>query len=122
MPNESSRDIFAVMSLLSANADKNFVQRIMSPEGFPKLYDNPGGEMGEASTHSMAWGEDAAGNAYVYPTIIQKADGELHRFKDKRAAERYALDNDEVIHFGQDKDAAAWFSSDDGYKQIWNNQ
>ena len=123
MAEEVSRDIFTVMSVLSANAEKNFVQRIMSPDTSPPpIYDGPKGQAGKGSTHSMAWSEDAQGNAYVYPTVIQRADGELHRFQDPRAAEKYAIDNNELIHFGQDKKLAYWFSSDDGYKQIWNNR
>ena len=125
------RDIFTVMSVLDAHADKNFVQRIMNPQDSPKLFDNPGGEMGKASTHSMAWGEDAQGNVFVYPTVVQKPDGGLQRLGTKERpgprndpweAQRHAQQTGELIKFGKDREAAAWFSSDDGYKQIWRNQ
>ena len=33
-----------IMQVLDEHADKNFVQRIMSPDSIKPLYDNPGGE------------------------------------------------------------------------------
>ena len=116
----AERDIFTVMSLLSRNAEKNFVQRIMSPDDYPKLYDNPGGEMGDPSTHSMAADVDKNGNWFVYPTVVQDPMGGLQRLS-RQNAWQFAQQHDERIPFGKDKDSAIWFSSDEGYKQIWRN-
>jgi hypothetical protein len=132
MPDKVPQDIFSVMSILSRNSDKNFVQRIMNREDAPKsLYDNEGGEAGPASSHSMAADMDAEGNWYVYPTVIQGPDGELRRLgsqerpgerNDPNEAWQFAHEYGEVIPFGKDKDAAIWFSSDDGYKRIWEDK
>jgi hypothetical protein len=111
------QELTEIMGILDQHADKNFVQRIMTPEDYPKLYDNPGGETGQPSTHSMAWGEDAQGNAYVYPTVVQKPDGNLHRFSSQQEAEAYAIERNEFIPFGSDKEKADWFSKN--YKQVW---
>jgi hypothetical protein len=117
---EIPHDLLGVLGILTANAEKNFVQRIMFHREAPKLYDGPLGELGKASTHSMAWGEDAEGNAYVYPTVIQKKDGSLVRLKPDEA-DQYARKSGELIHFGKNKKTAEWFSSDKGYNQVWEH-
>jgi hypothetical protein len=123
------QELTEIMGILDQHSDKNFVQRIISPADYPKLYDNPGGEAGEPSTHSMAWGEDAQGNAFVYPTVVQGPNGNLQRLgtrerpgpqNDPWEAQRHAQETGELIKFGQDKETAAWFASDKGYKQIWD--
>jgi hypothetical protein len=127
----ADKDIFTVMSLLSKNSDKNFVQRVMSPDKYPKLYDNPGGETGEPSSHSMAADSDEHGNWFAYPTVVQGPDGELVRLgtpenpgprNNPSEAWQFAHEQDELIRFEKDKDTAIWFSSDDGYKRIWGEK
>jgi hypothetical protein len=113
-----SEDILDILSVLSSNSDKNFVKRIMKPDDYPKLYDNPGGYLGKASTHSMAWGEDEHGNAYVYPTVIQNSEGELQRLSDEEAW-KHAVITNERISFGKDKEKASRFSKN--YKKVWKN-
>ena len=117
-----TQDVLSVMSILGANADKNFVQRIMSPQRYPVLpnYD-PAGRIVSHSSHSMAADIDPKdGNWYVYPTVVQQEDGTLRRLPQPAAFE-YARKTGERINFGpQDKEGALWFSSDQGYKQIWD--
>lgn len=120
MPNQN-RDIFSVMSILSENSDKNFVQRIMNHAKAPRLYDNAGGELGSPSTHSMAADVDQDGNWFVYPTVVQRPDGNLQRLS-RNEAWQFAGETGERIAFGKNKDRAVWFSRPEGYKQIWGNQ
>ena len=122
----AEKNIFDVMSILSRNADKNFVQRVMFPEQAPSItnYDNAGRVTGH-STHSMAADVDDVGNWFVYPTVVQQSDGSLKRLqqtRDNPEAFKHAAQTGERIPFGKDKDSAIWFSSDDGYKQIWRGQ
>jgi len=107
-----------IMGILDTNANKNFVQRIISPENSPKLYDGPDGELGKASTHSMAWGT-ADGQAFVYPTVVASEGGGLVRLEPEEAW-AYARDNDERIAFGQDHAAASRFAKH--YKKIWESE
>ena len=113
------RNIFDAMSILSRNADKNFVQRVLRPDQNPKL-DNrdAAGNIVSQSTHSMSAEVDADGNWFVFPTVVQGPSGDLQRLE-LRDAQKYAKETGERIGFGKDKDAAIWFSSDDGYKQVW---
>jgi len=113
---DGNKTLFGVLNTLGQNSDKNFVQRIIQPDSFPKLFDNPGGILGAPSTHSMTWGTDEQGNAFVYPTVVQEGD-KLRRLNADEAW-KHAVDNNERIPFQQDHEQADWFSKN--YKQVWN--
>lgn len=40
--------LFELLNITGRNSDKQFVQRILNPDVYPKLYDNPGGMLGRA--------------------------------------------------------------------------
>ena len=56
----------------------------------------------------MAAEVDEKGNWYVFPNVINK-EGTLTKSKNPMKA---ALDNNEYIFFGKDKDQALWFAAD----------
>lgn len=114
---KGSRTLFGVLNKLSDHKDKNFVHRILAPEGQPKLHDNEGGILGQASTHSMAWGTDENGDAFVYPTVVQPNKDERLQRLDAKAAWKHAKLTGERIPFGQDHEEADWFSRN--YKKVW---
>jgi len=106
-----------ILNILQANQDKNFVKRIGMPEGYPRLYDSLNSYIEGPSTHSMTWGTDKEGNAYVYPTVVQSGqDKPLARLGPEEAWQ-YAHRNGELIPFGKDHKKADWFSQQ--YKQVW---
>jgi hypothetical protein len=111
--------IFEVMNILEQHTDKNFVQRIAMAEGYPKLYDSINSYVDGPSTHSMAWGEDDRGNAYVYPTVVQPGRDKPLRRLSPSDAWKYAQQTGEFIPFGKNKEMADQFSRD--YKKVWGN-
>lgn len=102
-----------INSVLEQYKDKNFVQRIITPEKFPILNLDDG----DYATHKMAWSDDGAGDFYVYPTIVydEKSKGLIQL--DDREAEEYAKKTDQLIHF-KSAEEADWFSQH--YKDVWN--
>ena len=104
-----------IMFKLAKHQDKNFVQRILQPERHPKLYDNVGGIAGKPSTHSMSWGTDENGTAWMYPTVVQGENGQLKRL-DKKGAWDHARQYGEMIPF-ENPIEAAWYSKN--YKRVW---
>ena len=95
-----------VKELLIDNKDKEFVKRILNPA----LNDTLKRDKSVASneTHRMAAEVDEKGNWYVFPNVINK-EGTLTKSKNPMKA---ALDNNEYISFGKDKDQALWFAAD----------
>lgn len=101
-----------IMGILNQNSDKNFVQRILKPEGKPTL------DLGKGNfaTHKMAW-STVDGKPIVYPTVVQdKNTGKLKELSSKDAVQ-HALKNNEFIPMKDGKDAE-WFSSN--YKKVWS--
>ena len=81
-------------ALLKANQDKNFIQRILNPDQYPKINNPDGGY----STHLMSYVTNDQGQAHVFPTIIQRPDnGELHKFENPMDAWNYAKQSGEFI-------------------------
>jgi len=102
-----------IQQILSKNAGKNFVKRIITPEAYPEM-DNGDGSV---SSHSMSWSDDGQGHYYVYPTVVQRNDGaELERLEGKEAAE-YAQEKKEFVEF-DNAEEADWFSK--RYKVVWD--
>lgn len=101
-----------IMSILSNHADKNFVQRILNPEGKPSL------DLGRGNfaTHKMAW-TTANGKPIVFPKVIQNQQtGQLQELP-MRDAIQHALRNNEFIPMKNNSDAE-WLSSN--YKKVWD--
>jgi hypothetical protein len=117
---DNNDSLFEIMNILQQHQDKNFVQRIQMPEGYPRLYDSARSFIEGPSTHSMAWGTDDQGNAYVYPTVVQpEKDKPLVRLRDAEAWD-YAKMTGELIPFGKDHAKADWFSK--AYKKVWDKK
>lgn len=101
-----------IMDVLNKNADKNFVQRILRPEGKPVLDLGKG----KIATHEMAW-STVNGQPIVYPKVIQDpATGKLKQLSDEEAL-KHALAKNEFIGM-KDNKTAQWFSSN--YKKVWD--
>ena len=103
-----------VMQILSANKDKTFVKRILSPDRFPKLAQ----EDGSHATHKMAWGETGGENGepvryVVYPTVLY--DGKALKDYGDSAFE-HVMKSGNFIEFDNPNDAD-WFSRN--YKLAW---
>jgi len=101
-----------IMRILHNNSDKNFVQRILKPEGKPTL--DLGG--GQFATHKMSWaGTD--GKPLVYPNVIQDPKtGKLTELSPKDAL-NHAIKTKQFIE-AKNNAEAEWFSSN--YKKVWN--
>ena len=101
-----------IQQILKANKQKNFVQRIMSPENWPVTQNKDGTE----SSHKMAWGSFPDADGFmVYPTIVW--DGKQLKELDDRSAYENALETGEYITF-PDSDSADAFSRE--YKKVWS--
>lgn len=106
----SERD--KVMKILSDNSQKQFVQRILTPDKYPRL--DLGG--GDYATHKMAWGsvgEKGAERYVVFPTVMYDGKGLLD-YGDE--AFRKAMESGEYIEFNSPEEAD-WFSQ--RYKAAW---
>ena len=117
-------DLDRVLKILEKNEDKNFVQRILSPEKYPFLDEShPSGKLqkGWRATHDMTWDEveDKKGKKKyrVYPNIVMK-DNALHWFDYDGSAGDYASESKEYIEFDSPEDAD-WFSQK--YKLVWDH-
>lgn len=103
-----------VLDILNKHKEKNFVQRILEPDKFPKL--DVGG--GQHATHRMAWGEidGKDGKKYVvFPTVrFRYPEGRLTDLGERGFAE--ALKDNEYIEFDSPNEAD-WFSKK--YKRAW---
>lgn len=107
-----SSDESRIMGVLNQNSDKNFVQRILKPEGQPTL--DLGGD--DFATHKMAWAT-ANGKPIVYPEVIQDAKtGKLKELSTKDALD-HAIKTKQFITMKNNADAD-WFSSN--YKKVWD--
>ncbi|MFA4834862.1 MAG: hypothetical protein WC749_02155 [Dehalococcoidia bacterium] len=101
--------------ILNQNKDKNFVQRILTPDTSPVLVDYAG--PGTHGTHLMASGE-YGGKGIVYPEIIQGKDGNLKRL-DRKEAGDYAIKNKEYIEFPTSEQAESFGKN---YKRVWGGE
>jgi len=96
-----------IQGILKKNRNKNFVQRILKPEGQQSIK-NPDGS---TSTHSMA-----SGDSKVFPTVIKdKRANRLYRLPVKAAA-KYAASTGEHIKFDTDAEATDFGKN---YKKVW---
>ena len=103
-------DIESIKRILSANKEKQFVQRILTPEKYPKL--DLGN--GQYASHLMSWGQ--VGNKYVvYPTVLPEGKGLKQH--DPRGAWEIVKQNGEYIVFDTPEEADLFSRM---YKQYWN--
>ena len=104
-------EIDSINEILNQNQNKNFVQRIISPDKFPTL------DLGDNKfgTHKMSYSTTNNG-AIVYPNIVQKNGKLVDLTKEGINPMEYAIQNKEFIKF-DDKDKADWFSKN--YKKVW---
>ena len=106
---ESLSDNAYIRYILEQHKEKDFVQRVLSPEKYPSI-DLGGGHRG---THLMMWG-NYEGTPIVFPSIVNVGGG-LQR-KTPAAAFVHAIKTGEFIPFQNGEDAD-WFSRN--YKMIW---
>lgn len=114
-------DITRLNTILEANKDKNFVQRIINPKESPSI---PMPDMGRGGwgTHYMGWssiGTDKGEKYIVYPHIVQdRKTNKLMRL-DNHQAIQHAINTGEYIQFDKPEDAD-WFGKN--YKLGWDKQ
>jgi len=102
-----------IKRILEQNKDKNFVQRILTPEKFPGIA-NPDGSY---STHitSVSSNKDKTKHR-VFPQILQEKGGRLRKREVGGPAERTAYDRGEFIEFDSLEDAVEFSKR---YKELW---
>lgn len=99
-----------IQATLKKNKSKNFVQRLLKPEG-QQTIKNPDGSV---SSHSMA-----SGDSKVWPTVIKdKRMNRLYRLSGKAAA-KYAATTGEYIKFKTDEEATDFGIN---YKKVFTKE
>jgi len=100
-----------VKDLLKDNEDKEFVQRVLNPALNDALKRNK--NVARNETHRMA-AELRDGRWAVFPTVVNKRGTLVKLKQDQKSDEAYdyAVENNELIDFGADKEQAVWFSAD----------
>jgi hypothetical protein len=84
-----------------------FLDRVNNPQNYPWINNGDGSR----STHRMAAEIDEdglfgpPGKWYVFPTIVTKPDGQLHRFNDSREAMDYNVRTGNAIEFDDGQEA-----------------
>ena len=100
-------DAKQIRGILEKHKDKNFVKRLLQPEGQQNIK-NPDGTV---SSHSMV-----SGDGHVMPTVIKdKRNNRLYRLSGK-AAGKYAAATGERISFKTDAEAQDFGKN---YKKIF---
>jgi alkylated DNA repair dioxygenase AlkB len=113
-PPSVDAELAKVKLILQQNRGKNFVQRILNPDLYPKLRNSDN----TVSTHKMAWVEDN-GKYYVYPTIYPDENNPsflIDESKTPLAAWARAKETKDFIMFNTPTEAD-WFSQH--YKDVW---
>ena len=105
---EPSMNLDKLLDVFKANADKNFVRRILDPQKSLVL------DEGNIATHKMSYSTLDGGRAMMYPTIVER-DGELVELSPKDAVE-YARKTGEYIVLPEK--AAEWATQN--YKRLWD--
>ena len=107
----SAKDLQRVRDYLSANKSLNFVQRILTPDSYPRI-DN---EDGSYSTHLMGNAE-VDGKYIVYPHIVQDPRTRKLQQLGPDEAIRHAIRTNEFMEFSSPEEAD-WFAQN--YKKAW---
>jgi hypothetical protein len=98
-----------VDSVLNANKNLNFVQRIRNPAEKLDL------GSGEYATHRMAYDPESK---RAYPTVVKQGN-KLVKLNNEDEAWDYADKTGEFIQFNTPQDAERF--ANNGYKIVWNN-
>lgn len=101
-----------VLDVLNKNKTKSFVQRILTPDEFPRIKHSDG-----FATHRMAWANTDGGKAIVYPTILLGSKGELKDYGSDALS--HVINTDNFIEFNSPKEAE-WFTKN--YKSAWGGK
>jgi|TARA_R110000751_G_scaffold71129_1_gene143909 hypothetical protein len=67
--------------------EPEYINRVQNPDRYPFITNKDG----TRSTHRMAAEKDENGNWFVFPTIVQLPDGQLHEFNDNIEAMRFNI-------------------------------
>ncbi len=117
LSNIKDMDISKIQGILESNKNKNFVQRILTPNDYPTL--DLGG--GNYATHKMSYSsiDTKEGKKFiVYPNIIHYPQAKNLISLNPDIAMKYAISSGEYIPFDNEKEAE-WFSKN--YKKVWDN-
>lgn len=115
MPKLSAEELLKIGKILEANKAKNFVQRVISPDDYPRL--DLGN--GQFATHKMSYATTDGGKAIVYPEVIYDEPTKALRPLGGRDAIQHAIKTGEYIEMPTEADAD-WFTKN--YKAIWDQQ
>lgn len=108
----TDQDQKKIQEVLAQNADKNFVQRIITPNKYPVMQQPDG----SVATHKMSW-STVGGVPTVYPLVVQDPKKkELKEFLNHKEAIEHAMETGEYIQFKTPQEAE-WFSKN--YKKAW---
>lgn len=113
---QEAADLERINNILSAHKDKNFVQRIISPEKYPSL-PRPDIGPGVSSTHEMSYSTTGKG-AIAYPMIVQENSGALKMLSPEMAVD-HAIKTGQFVPF-DNQDDADWFTKN--YKKVWKQK
>lgn len=99
---QAAPDLGAILSVLQANQDKNFVQRILNPSAYPTL------QLGDGwiATHLMSWSE-GDGKYFVYPHVVWDREAQSLRQLSNEEAWPYARRTGEFIEVESPEQADA---------------
>lgn len=111
---DKNSEINSILSILDANKQKNFIQRILRPEMNP-VFHAEGTPEGSHSTHLMSNAE-VDGKNISYPNIIQLNDGSLKQLSGRDAV-AHAMESGEYVQFPTPEEAEAFSTN---YKKVWN--
>lgn len=109
MANNTDVDLEYITNILTANKDKNFIDRVLNKDKYPVLQL----DKNTIATHKMMWGE-SDGKYIVYPTIFLEGD-KLKQYEPKEAFWK-AQDTNNFIEFDNPIEAD-FFSRN--YKAVW---
>jgi hypothetical protein len=98
-----------LMQIMSNNADRSFVKRILNPTAYPVLDEGDG----KIATHRMSWAQ-AGDRFFAFPTVLLGANGKLKDYGD--SAWDQAVKTGNYIEF-DNPDEASWFTQ--RYKGAW---
>src|SRR5450759_779472 len=104
-------------AMLAQHKDKDFVQRILSPDNYPVMKLDRTKDGMDYGTHLMTADTDSAGVTRTYPMIIRDQEaGNLVRLT-PAAAREHANRTGEFIPV-KDAAEANWFG--ENYKKLWS--
>ena len=114
--NEEKLPLSEVSSILEANKDKNFVERILDPEKY-KPYPT---EKDIPYTHRMStFGAlDDSTPGFLVPMVVWTPEKGYHKFDNGDDAYNYAMETGEFIEFENHSEAAKFEKS---WKQYWES-